>query len=101
MVQSSGLEYEMCSSSAHGTLGVPGLRRIDSIIFIIFMEAVRWKCGHAMERMLGPRVGAAGVVERDDHRRVLAAVEHAGAQVDAAARLLPLHPARHLQVLGG
>lgn len=42
-----------------------------------------------------------GVVERHHHWRVLAALEHARAQVDAAPRLLPLHPPRHPKVLRG
>ena len=48
---------------------------------------------------LHPRAACpAGVVERHNSGRVLAAVEPASAQVDAAACLLPAHPPRRAQV---
>lgn len=48
-----------------------------------------------------PSPVAAGVVERHHRGRVLAAVEPAGAQVDAAPRVLPAHPPPRAQVLRG
>lgn len=53
----------------------------------------RFSCSRQLSR-------PAGLVERDGHQRLLAPVEYAGAQVDAAPRVLPGPARRHPPRLG-
>ena len=67
-------------------------------------SAPRLRCTdtpHAAAILPPRRPAPAGMVERDHCRRVLAPVEHAGAQVDAAPPLLPARATQSAQVLCG